>query len=180
MNISLQFGTGALSNALSGRTNLPALSTIEDTNVGVWLDETTHNYALSVVVTGVSWSEVRAGDGGYQAAGPAFYTFSQTTSLPYQVQTITGTRKGLVIALSATGAANANGYQTGIYTVTLSGVALSGANVRVPVDNTTVTAPYTLVDADLTPYATAGVAGSPITVNFSQKEAQRKRLLGYI
>lgn len=174
MNISLQFGTGALSNALSGRTNLPALSTIEDTNIGVWLNETTHNYALSVIVTNVSWSEARNGDGGYQAAGPNFYTFAQTTSLPSQIQTITGTRRGLVIALSATGAGNADGEQTGIYTVTLSSVALTGAQVRVPVDNTTVVAPYTVVDADLTPYS------STSTVKYSVKEAQRKRLLGYI
>lgn len=186
MNLSLIYNGGALANDLNNNpTTLISPTVSADSNIGLILGIETA--PLTAFVTDVSFTQTPAGDGGFNLLG---FTYNyellnpSTYSTPFKLTNLaSGSRNNVVVTLTATGAPNSNGRQDGVYVVTLSSFCLSGgagadAVARVSVDNSPVTVFTTLTSA-LIPYASTN-NGAPVTTTFSAKEAQRRRLLGYI
>lgn len=186
VNVSLKY-SASNPNALDQNTTILRYPTLSaDNNVGVVVNDTVNVNPLTAIATSVTFSQVNNGDNGFGIWTKAFQNqlgqtgFNLIDSVPFR---LTNTSSGaglseLNFSLSALGDVSANGVQYGYVTVTLSANALSGNGSggveHVDVTNTSITL-QTTITAALVPYAT-----SPVTTSFSEPEAQRLRLLGYI
>ena len=186
VNVSLKY-SASNPNALDQNTTVLVYPTLSaDNNVGVVVNDTVNVNPLTAIATAVTFSQVNNGDNGFGVWTRAYQNaagqtgFNLIDSVPLKL-TNTASDAGLSelnFSLSALGDVSANGVQYGYVTVTLSANALSGNSggdvEHVDVSPTSVTL-LTTITAALIPYAT-----SPVTTDFSEPEAQRLRMLGYI
>ena len=178
MNVNLTYGN---TNALNDSTTVLVYPTLSaDSAIELSVNDTLNADPLTAFATALSFSQVNNGDNGFGVWTKAFTTFEVKETLPFKLSNTASAagKTELTVALSALGDVSANGKQFGYINVTLSAFALSGNSagsvVRVAVDNSPVTL-TTVITAALIPYAT-----SPVVTDFSEPEAQRLRMLGYI
>jgi len=178
MNVNLTFGG---TNVFNGNNTILVYPTLSaDNAIELSVNDTLNVDPLTAIATAVSFSQVNNGDNGFGVWTKAFPKFEVKETLPFRLSNTASVagKTELTVALSALGDVSADGKQFGYIAVTLSAFALSGNSAgtvaTVTVDNSPVTL-TTEITAALVPYVT-----TPWETDFSEPEAQRLRMLGYL